>query len=465
MLLSSSRIAPAAPAAGPELLERRVLMAAVGGLWVEEFALPAGGVELRVAGTDGDDAVTVAAVEGGLEIQDGVTGESAEFLGTYRSVRVDGGAGNDRVELLESVITPGVLFGGVGDDQLVGGAGPDRLYGGDGADVLAGGGGDDVIVALGGGTADVSTGGAGRDSFWLDATRRADPVGDLSLEELVTGSLHRVASFYTPPGAPVTARVAARTITLGGADLADPAVSDAAFTYKNFADYPLYSDAGPRGDDVTQGMIGDCYFVVVLLSVADLNPTRIRESVVDLGDGTYAVQFGKGRARKTVHVDADLPVMADGQTPAYADLGVGGAMWSAIMEKAFAAYRRGGALGYAGLDLGWMRETHAALGVASRSIRANTSFALLKYISSELALGKSVTYATLTAAADAPIVEGHAYAVLGVETDASGNLTGLRLRNPWGVDGAGNDGADDGYVSLTAHQALVCHMGVVSAVA
>ena len=67
-------------------------------------------------------------------------------------------------------------------------------------------------------------------------------------------------------------------------------------------------------------------------------------------------------------------------------------------------------------------------------------------------------------AADAPIVEGHAYAVLGVDTDASGNFTGLRLRNPWGVDGAGNDGADDGYVTLTAHQAVVCHMGVVSAV-
>jgi hypothetical protein len=37
------------------------------------------------------------------------------------------------------------------------------------------------------------------------------------------------------------------------------------------------------------------------------------------------------------------------------------------------------------------------------------------------------------------------------------------LRNPWGIDGAGNDGVNDGYVRLTALQAFTSFWGVISA--
>ena len=49
----------------------------------------------------------------------------------------------------------------------------------------------------------------------------------------------------------------------------------------------------------------------------------------------------------------------------------------------------------------------------------------------------------------------HAYAVDGVVTNASGVPTHLRLRNPWAVDGYSGttDGANDGYVTITAQQA------------
>ena len=214
-----------------------------------------------------------------------------------------------------------------------------------------------------------------------------------------------------------------------------------------------------------QGMVGDCYLLAVFLSVADLNPSRIRESVVDLGDGTYAVQFGKGKARKTVHVDADLPIMPQyGDIPAYAGLGLQGSMWVAVMEKAYAQFRKGG-LGYAGLDMGWMKEAYAALGVGSRTVRATGGTALLKYIQFELAMGRSVTFATEVPPAGAPLVELHAYSVVGVDADVAGNPVVLRLRNPWGYDGAGDDGADDGYVMINGEQALASLMGVVSAAA
>ena len=439
-------------------------MDAVGGLTVTEFALPAGGVELRVAGTAGDDAISLSTDASGVVVRDDVVGAAMTFTGSYRSVRVDAGDGNDVVLLDPSLTRSAALHGGAGDDRLVGGSGNDRLYGGDGADLLDGGAGDDVLVTLGGGTADVSTGGAGRDSFWLDAGRRSDAVSDLTADEALGGCFHRVASFFTNGYTPLGERVAARSMTINGADLSDP-VADPAYPYERFSDYPLFSEDGPRGDDVIQGMVGDCYLLAVFLSVADLNPNRIRESVVDLGDGTYAVQFGKGKAKKTIHVDGDLPVMPEyGGITAYAGLGVGGSMWVAVMEKAYAQFRKGG-LGYAGLDMGWMREAYAALGVGSRTVRATNATALLAYIKLELSMGRSVTFATDEPPAGAPLVGMHAYSVVGVDSDAAGNPVMLRLRNPWGYDGAGDDGADDGYVTINGDQALNALMGVVSAAA
>src|SRR5207253_2544874 len=119
--------------------------------------------ELRVTGTAGDDFVGMSVEPGGLRIDDQVNSATGLFTGTYRSVRVDAGDGNDRVEVNETVFVPVVLHGGAGDDVLTGGSGNDRLYGDDGADALNGGAGDDVLVALGGGAADSANGGAGRD--------------------------------------------------------------------------------------------------------------------------------------------------------------------------------------------------------------------------------------------------------------------------------------------------------------
>ena len=44
--------------------------------------------------------------------------------------------------------------------------------------------------------------------------------------------------------------------------------------------------------------------------------------------------------------------------------------------------------------------------------------------------------------------------------DVKGMPVALRLRNPWGNDGVGWDGINDGYVTLTAKQAHVSMLGV-----
>jgi len=46
-----------------------------------------------------------------------------------------------------------------------------------------------------------------------------------------------------------------------------------------------------------------------------------------------------------------------------------------------------------------------------------------------------------------------------VITDSNGIAIGLVLRNPWGVDGTGNDGVNDGYVTVTGQQAFDSMLG------
>ena len=80
----------------------------------------------------------------------------------------------------------------------------------------------------------------------------------------------------------------------------DPKVTSGATGYKNFASpaHPLFGDGGPIADDVAQGDVGDCFFLATLASVAKVDPNLIRQSVVDLGDGTYAVAVPPRRRRR-----------------------------------------------------------------------------------------------------------------------------------------------------------------------
>ena len=248
-----------------------------------------------------------------------------------------------------------------------------------------------------------------------------------------------------------------------GQNYSDPSTTSAYATYRSFAGRPLFGEAGPVAEDVNQGAIGNCYYLATLAAVARLDPGRIRQSVVDLGDGTYAVQFERGGDKVYVRVDADLPTWGGGDGLAYAGLGAQGSMWVAVMEKAF-SYFRTPELSYESQSMGWMGEAADALGIASRSRYSSTSGqALLQSMASELTAGKTVTYAVGIVAAGAPLIGYHAYSVVSVGYDAQGNASTLLLLNPWGIDGAGSDGANDGYVTITAAQAHESFLGFTAA--
>jgi hypothetical protein len=181
--------------------------------------------------------------------------------------------------------------------------------------------------------------------------------------------------------------------------------------------------------------------------------------VVDLGDGTYAVQFFRGGSTEFWRVDGQLPANGAGN-PVYAKLGHDDALWTAVMEKAFAFSRsnRGtyASTGWGGID------TFQVLNLGNSGIGRANAIDALQNVKARLDSGQAViTWTPGSPPSDCPCIGSHMYSVESVslttinlpffgEIVTGGTIT---VRNPWGYDGAGSDSnTGDGYVTLTADQ-------------
>lgn len=339
-----------------------------------------------------------------------------------------GGNGND------------VLRGMNGNDQLVGGAGDDHLNGAAGADRLWGEAGNDTLIGIDGQTGDSLDAGTGRDTIWRDKNSSVlDSIFNTGSDDLV----QNVTSF---------ANGADRT--LDGDNIADPTAKSGA-SFRRFSNNPLFSSSGPRPDDIRQGGLGDCWLLAGLSAISMDNPEAIRQNVVDFDDGSYGVRLNNSFYR----VDSDLPVNAS-NSPAYAQLGPENSMWVAVVEKAFAHYRTG-ANTYASIESGWSIEVNRAFRSANAGSRDIQNYGSAAELGNDL-FNRWNTYQAVTigflgrtssAANNVPIITGHMYTVMSFAYNAAGQRIGVVLRNPWGFDGAGNDGnTADGRVTITFDQ-------------
>jgi hypothetical protein len=402
------------------------------------------GPELQITGTSGPDQIALKQLPTGLVLSTG-TGWSQTFTAKYTDIRINSGAGNDAITIDKSVSDNLVLIGGAGNDIITdGGSGNDSLYGDGGVNKLVAGSGTDTLVSIGG-SSDTLVGGTGLDSFWANSA--GDTFTGVTAAETNAGAVHQISSFMTLrvelngvwTNTPVSKDLLGQTFT-------EPTLADYATGYSNFSTSPLFATSGPSENDIEQGGIGDCYFLSTLAAVAKTNPGLIRQSIVSLGDGTYAAQFFSAGGVKTyVRIDGELPTTSWGGL-AYDSSGTQGDIWAALLEKAWAYYRSDQG-SYESIDAGYMSDAFTALNLKSSTVwTATSASALLKQIASMLSAGDAVTYAT--SADMANLLGGHAYTVDHVASDAHGNITGLVLRNPWGVDGADNLN-NNGYVTVT----------------
>jgi len=246
-----------------------------------------------------------------------------------------------------------------------------------------------------------------------------------------TGDVHRVANF------------AGGVSKAFGASLANP--TDAGTTVTVNAS--LFG-TGPVIGDVNQGSVGDCYFLASLAAFAQQNPAILVQSAVDMGDGTYTVQFISNNTPTFVRVSNQFSAGPfDGLM--YAHPGADGSIWAAVFEKAF-AYFRTGANTYDSINSGWMGEAYSDLGVNSNGFYLYTynQNSLYNLLSSDLADGQEIT---LSSDDNAPnLVGDHAYTLVGTFKDSSG-ATHYIVRNPWGVSGDSLENSQ-GYATLTFAQ-------------
>ena len=145
----------------------RTLTVTVGAVSVEPDPLLPGQSALFVGGTSGDDRIQITGKKNSTEIQVRIDSEHPQtryeqaFAGPFSRIVVYGGAGNDRIQVENSISLPALLDGGAGNDWLRGGSGNSTLLGGDGNDWLLGNAARNLLI--GGLGRDVLLAGRGQD--------------------------------------------------------------------------------------------------------------------------------------------------------------------------------------------------------------------------------------------------------------------------------------------------------------
>jgi hypothetical protein len=395
---------------------------------------------------EGGEAVDTVHGDGGDDLVSG--GPHPDFIfGEEGNDTLFGEGGDDT---LDGGTEHDELFAGLGNDTLIGDEGDDSLFGEAGTDEYFGDGGNDTLVSIGGSQSDVLHGGSALDSFWCDSAI-TETLLDVVVEETNAGNVHRVGAFMDYEFKDGTVEAVSKE--LRGQSLGDPEVCNSHQGLEDFVDFSNDPDSpqfpvftGPVKEDIQQRQLGDCYFLASLASLAQRDQNIIRQSVVDLGDGTYAVRFFENGAEVYVRVDGDLPTEAalasdgdittdDDDNLFYAARGTEKAMWGPIMEKAWAFFRKHDA-SYNSIDLGEPTEVATALNLASSFLihpfHTNAGFNnFLAYVSNEITAGNAVTI--VTGLFPSTLLPTHVYVVSSVDVDINGVATVI-LYNPHGFD-------------------------------
>lgn len=249
----------------------------------------------------------------------------------------------------------------------------------------------------------------------------------------------------------------------------------------------LYVGSGPRGADIDQDNLGDCYLVATMGAIADKQPDRIRNAIqFDPATGNYTVTLHKkewgwlppGFQTKEVKIQVTQQEIVDnlnrhGGSTVDNNPGTDKPIWPAVMETAYAKMHDdnpadGLAQGYRVIDGGKAYNAMFALtGTEGENIKpigmldskTNADY-LEKRVSQALAEGRPVTLSTdpenrslwerITGdpGKQDGLVDNHVYVVERIYKDSNGEVQ-VELRNPWANNNNVGEGKDTPNANIT----------------
>ncbi|HET7536776.1 MAG TPA: C2 family cysteine protease [Candidatus Didemnitutus sp.] len=205
-------------------------------------------------------------------------------------------------------------------------------------------------------------------------------------------------------------------------------------------------------NDIDQQQVGDCFLLGSLAAVARQDPQRIRDMVVDNGNGTYTVTFKEQRSVGVglgTHLEwFDVPITVTADFPggpagdkhaAPGDTGWGTVeIWPLVIEKAYGQYLTC-VDPYGAITKGGSPRTALEM-LTGRPVTSDGSLSVglggpesFDTLLADFQAGKAITVGT--DAKEETLVKDHCYAVSNVYRDANGKQW-VELYNPWGHDHA-----------------------------
>ena len=353
----------------------------------------------KVGGTSGNDVIDIS--QSGNSLQVSVNGQVNNYSINFEEIEVKGDAGRDKITVASSVKLRARLYGGSGDDELT--------YLGSGKAWL---------VSVGGGQ-DKVRGNGSNSSYWTDQSG-VDEV-QASATEQAAYRVHRIASFAS-----------GRSKELNGQRWEVPSL----FFRDNigFPDNSLWG-RGPLLFDVQQGRFQNCLVSAELQALAVAQPGLLEEYAVDLGDGTYAVQYNSFDDPRYDRVDLHVDEYNYSEVPPSQN------MWWLIVEKVWFAYRRHP-----------QPKAFTSTTLKIEDLTANQAHDLFKQGLQDRKAMSSVSYPHSD---ENPLVTPtHQYSIVDVYKTSQGSPRFI-LRNPYGEHFLKNSGPvvpQNGLVTLTYEQ-------------
>ena len=226
------------------------------------------------------------------------------------------------------------------------------------------------------------------------------------------------------------------------------------------SDYTLFGSDGVTMADVSQGSIGNCWWMAAAIALAEY-PGRVEEVFLNRGKsdaGIYAVQFWALNVPITITVDDLLPIRDNtdghgGNRTFYAEIGSDGSIWGSILEKAFSKFNGN----YARIAGGDPVDGISTLNGSPHERLINNNEHMASYCSyysyncgSEteiwdlirtydpeqglLVAGTPCSSGSDDTQNDYGLVNCHAYTVLGFHVLTRNGQRLVKMRNPWSIE-------------------------------